>query len=525
MSKNIVLCSDGTGNQAVKGRGTNVFKLYEALDLHDRANPQIAFYDDGVGTQSNKFLKLLGGAFGYGLSRNIKELYTDLVRNYDPGDRIYLFGFSRGAFTVRSLAGFIVNCGILDRRKLKDTADLDRKVQEAYKTYRRRYRTVIQRFWDGLLKRPSAEDVAKAWREEHGVEMEGESHQARFRPPIRFIGVWDTVDAVGLPIAGAARLMNTLVYRYKFPQNFLSRRVQKACQALSIDDERQTFHPQLWFYRNPADCKTIRQVWFAGVHSNVGGGYPKQGMSLVPLDWMMTRAEEPLDDLPGEPGLRFIQAVRDTYRNSRNANDMLYDSRSGMAVYYRYWPRDIVKIHSKSILRDEDKSSILPVIHMSVFERIAQETQGYAPGNLPRRFGIECGDPQKQSTIHDTIASKFGEEGNPLDSVRWSVTFRHWAHYLLPVCIALLLALAMWAIPPEARPEDGWSQVWYYALRFVLPIVLALLLFYSVGLFTRRRIEGRLSKFWHSVARDLKPVLTARSEPQGATMDERLDKE
>ena len=110
MPKNIILCSDGTGNTDIKGRGTNVFKLFEAIDLTEhRTNPdldtQLAFYDDGVGTRGNVVVRSLGGIAGYGLKRNVKELYRELSRVYDPGDRIFLFGFSRGAFTVRTLGG------------------------------------------------------------------------------------------------------------------------------------------------------------------------------------------------------------------------------------------------------------------------------------------------------------------------------------------------------------------------------------------------------------------------------------
>ena len=110
MPKRIVICSDGTGNSAIKGRGTNVFKLFEAVDLETHkfdpdATPQIAIYDDGVGTEKFKPLKILSGATGWGLSRNVKHLYKELARIYDPGDDIYMFGFSRGAFTVRTLVG------------------------------------------------------------------------------------------------------------------------------------------------------------------------------------------------------------------------------------------------------------------------------------------------------------------------------------------------------------------------------------------------------------------------------------
>src|SRR5262245_56889357 len=123
MAKNIVICSDGTGNTAILGRGTNVFKLFEAIDLNGHRTdphlvPQIALYDDGVGTERFKPLKIFAGMTGFGLSRNVKQLYKELVRVYDPGDRLFLFGFSRGAFTVRTLAGLITTCGMVDIAKL-----------------------------------------------------------------------------------------------------------------------------------------------------------------------------------------------------------------------------------------------------------------------------------------------------------------------------------------------------------------------------------------------------------------------
>src|SRR4051812_20123280 len=124
MSKNIVVCSDGTGNADIRGCGSNVFKVFEATELrsnqHDPSLPnQIAIYHDGVGTEDFKPLKILGGAFGFGFSRHVRELYTGLARCYSPGDKIFLFGFSRGAFTVRTLAGLIAHAGLLDVTKAK----------------------------------------------------------------------------------------------------------------------------------------------------------------------------------------------------------------------------------------------------------------------------------------------------------------------------------------------------------------------------------------------------------------------
>jgi uncharacterized protein (DUF2235 family) len=123
MAKRIVVCSDGTGNTSIKGRGTNVFKLFEAVDLNGHRfdavlTPQIALYDDGVGTEDFKPLKIFAGLTGFGLSRNVRRLYKELARVYDPGDEIYMFGFSRGAFTVRTLVGFIATCGVINPQNL-----------------------------------------------------------------------------------------------------------------------------------------------------------------------------------------------------------------------------------------------------------------------------------------------------------------------------------------------------------------------------------------------------------------------
>ena len=115
MPKNIVVCSDGTGNSGGKKYGTNVWRIFNAVDRHRDDVEQITFHDDGVGTDKLRWLRVLGGAFGLGLTQNLRQLYTFIVTNYEPGDRLYLFGFSRGAFTIRSLAGMICRCGLLER--------------------------------------------------------------------------------------------------------------------------------------------------------------------------------------------------------------------------------------------------------------------------------------------------------------------------------------------------------------------------------------------------------------------------
>src|SRR5688500_16510345 len=146
--KNIVICSDGTGNTAIKDRGTNVFKLFEALDVNGhRSHPdlrrQLAFYDDGVGTQELRWIRIFAGATGYGLSRNVKRLYREICRVYEPGDSIYLFGFSRGAFTVRTLGGLISDCGILAASDYPTERQFRAQTRAAYKAYRRKYRALL----------------------------------------------------------------------------------------------------------------------------------------------------------------------------------------------------------------------------------------------------------------------------------------------------------------------------------------------------------------------------------------------
>jgi uncharacterized protein (DUF2235 family) len=386
MAKRIVVCSDGTGNTAIKGRGTNVFKLFEAVDLERHRldptkTPQIAIYDDGVGTQAFKPLKLIAGATGWGLSRNVKHLYKELARVYDPGDEIFMFGFSRGAFTVRTLAGFIAACGLIDQDKLKKKtfAGLENTVDAAYKAYRRCYRPWLLRTF-GTPTLDAAGEFKKRFSHDFDVK-------------IRFIGVWDTVDAVGLPFF-LGDLINVTIYRFKFPDLYLSPIVERACHALAIDDEREFFRPLLWRQRSQ-DRERIEQVWFAGAHSNVGGGYPKQGMSLVALDWMLSHAQRAGIHVR-QDGLRLNRADQDSFRSHASVDDKLYDPRAGLGVFYRWKIRDIA-----DLCRKHDA----PVkVHVSVLERLAHGTDDYAPGNVPSTAQVVITDPIDSNRVDELPA-------------------------------------------------------------------------------------------------------------------------
>jgi uncharacterized protein (DUF2235 family) len=426
MPKNIVLCSDGTGNSGGKGKATNVWRVYQSVDLiplqassGSLPTRQLAFYDDGVGTDRMKLLKLLGGAFGLGLSRNVKQLYTTLVANFEAGDHIYLFGFSRGAFTVRILAGLITTCGIVDRRhpeedRFLDDAELKDRVSAAYRTYRQKYTARLTQLLDsGDLRRDLKHLDAKAFRQQHGVRVTGDQYRdyanigadpsEEHFVPIRFMGVWDTVDAVGFPLEEIAEFWNRYIYPFKFPDHALSQWVNQACHALSIDDQRRSFSPLMFNESDPRDESRIEQVWFPGAHCNVGGGYPKQGMAHLALNWMMDKAEA--------AGLRFDAYDKAAYRAGANLHDKLYDSRAGLSVYYRYAPRDI-----QQLCRNDGVAQIQ--VHLSTFQRILARTQGYAPGNLAP-FEVVVDDatqpgasPADQARLAERCAAGWaGEEG------------------------------------------------------------------------------------------------------------------
>jgi uncharacterized protein (DUF2235 family) len=525
--KNIVICSDGTGNTAIKGRGTNVFKLFEAVDLSGHRTepaltPQIAFYDDGVGTETFKPLKIFAGMTGFGLSRNVRQLYKELCRVYDPGDRIFLFGFSRGAFTARTLAGLIAACGVLDAKKLLTARALERMVRRAYRAYRRRYRTALAELALGKPKTTDTED----FRREHCLPCE---------VPIAFLGVWDTVDAVGLPFH-LSDVINTTIHRFKFPDQKLSPLVEQACHALALDDERHSFRPLLW--DETGDGQRIEQVWFAGVHSNVGGGYPKQGMSLVALDWMMTKAEA--------AGLRFIDIDREVYRRHAHVDDKLYDSRSGLGVFYRWKPRDMAALCAEN--------GTPPVLHLSVLERIAHGTEDYAPGNLAPDAAVAItptGHPAKDEAAWErakeaaTVLKWASVDGDPLlAAVPREVFVGRLSYYVYLVsCLFVVIAasapdgwtsLAMpWALAkgagsligglltsPVATGIGALRRLW--ATPSLLGALgVGFLVSYLMSSVADRRMSARFSQFWHDHQPDLRDALKkARSAVLGKSLGE-----
>lgn len=264
--KRIVLCADGTWNEPERkdpdtGRPqpTNVLKVARAvLPRASDGIDQVVFYLRGVGTGGG-LDSITGGAFGDGMELNVRSLYRFLVHNYAPGDEIYLFGFSRGAFTVRTLAGFINRVGLLQKDDEYYTADL-------YALY------------------------------EAGVPKDSPEWEHAFRnikdrgepPPIRFVGVWDTVGSLGAP-GFLGQVFNR--GKYDYHDVGLNNLIQNAFHAVAIDEHRKPFAPTLW--TRPIGWNgRLEQVWFTGVHSNVGGSYRPDGLANEALHWMAEKAEE-----------------------------------------------------------------------------------------------------------------------------------------------------------------------------------------------------------------------------------------
>jgi len=269
MSKKIIVCADGTWNTphgvGAEVNDTNVRKLYSAL-ADDPS--QLRYYDSGVGTDGTPIDHLFGGAMGEGLFKKIQDGYEFVSYVYDPGDEVYLFGFSRGAYTARSLAGMIARFGVptknLDNMTVKLIFDAYREPDPAKKKQ-------LQAVLD----------------QQYGLGP----------VVIGMVGVWDTVGSLGIP-----GLLFSIFdqKKYGFLDTTLHPNIKKAVHAVCIDESRAQFQPTLW--TNPdgsmrANDNVVQQVWFAGVHSDVGGGYEQSQLSDITLSWMMHKAKEKDCDL------------------------------------------------------------------------------------------------------------------------------------------------------------------------------------------------------------------------------------
>ena len=339
--KRLIVCCDGTWNRADQAQNgtlcpTNVVKLaYRIAKRDSNGVSQIIFYDQGVGT-GNAVDRFTGGAFGKGLQDNIFDAYRFLIANYEPGDEVFLFGFSRGAFTARSIAGMIRKCGILERSHVG------------------LYLEALLLYQDNRVHPDDAE--ASGFRSQH-------SCCANESIPIQCIGVWDTVGSLGIPLRG---LRGFTRKDYQFHDTELSGTVKYAFHGLAIDEHRAPFEPTLWLEK-PKEGQIVSQTWFPGVHSDVGGGYAESDLSDVALQWMMDNAQW--------AGLAFDPKVISARPLSGKPAGTIHESKKGMYRVTKGIHRSIglgpsQTVHPSAIARWDSVSSYRPANLRDYFKRV-----------------------------------------------------------------------------------------------------------------------------------------------------------
>ncbi|KAI9810072.1 MAG: hypothetical protein M1827_006683 [Pycnora praestabilis] len=264
---------------------SNVTRICRAINPESNdGTPQIVYYQAGVGTGPSAWDKLIGGGTGMGLSENIREAYAFLAANYNPGDEIFLIGFSRGAFTARSIAGLIGSIGLLTRNGMED-------FYEIFKDYENNQNPKYEpEFPD--IPYPNKTNVMDP---EYAAELQKRS-LSRLNIPIKAVGVWETVGSLGIPSIGWLEKMGmpASTKEYSFYNTNIDNHIENAFQALALDERRGPFSPAVW--EKPDGCTTnLKQVWFPGVHSNIGGGYADTEMANITLAWMMSSLSPFLD--------------------------------------------------------------------------------------------------------------------------------------------------------------------------------------------------------------------------------------
>jgi len=373
MAKNIVLCCDGTGNE-YGDHNSNVVKLYSVLLKDDER--QAAFYDPGVGTfsapealtRTARFItRALGLAFGLGITRNIEDACRFLMETYDPGDRLFLFGFSRGAYTARAIAAILHKCGLLERRN-------ENLLEYAVRMFKNERRAYIYGGFKRTFARPC---------------------------PIHFLGLWDTVKSVGW-------IYDPLT----LPFTAFNPSVEIVRHAVSIDERRCFYRQNLW--DEDAQGQDVRQVWFAGAHSDVGGSYPERQSSLaqITLQWMIEEAEGAglLVDrkrcrilIPGEgrPEIESVREGEETYEAYHARPDYrgpIHQSLNGLWWIPEFIPKlyhDPREKFRRKLMIPAGRRRWIPEnswIHESVAMRMQDPSLAYSPPNLPRRYTV-CSSP------------------------------------------------------------------------------------------------------------------------------------
>ncbi|GGF57504.1 DUF2235 domain-containing protein [Alteromonas lipolytica] len=306
--RNLVVCCDGTWNSSNNMDGespapTNVHKLFSLLETDDPQ--QLTRYQAGVGTEGY-IDQVTGGLLGIGINEDIRDCYQWLSDKYQPGDRIFLFGFSRGAFAARSLSGLITKAGLIDFKKTNANTNASRQ-------------DIISDLYHCVY---------------NDVDIDSDYSFHPTSQGIYFIGVWDTVGSLGIPDDKAILDLFDNPDKYKFHNTKLSEFVKYARHAVALDERRSSFSPTLWT-EIPEVCD-VKQIWFPGVHSNIGGGYKETGLSDCTLLWMI----EELKELPN----KLLFDMHMVKQIIPNPFGRLHNSYSGVMKVLRSLPRAIPNI-------------------------------------------------------------------------------------------------------------------------------------------------------------------------------------
>jgi uncharacterized protein (DUF2235 family) len=362
--KRIAIFLDGTWNTLWDN--TNVWRLKSLCIQNDK---QVVYYSKGVGTQIGK--KIIGGALGYGIDQEVIDAYEWLIENYNEDDRSYLFGFSRGAYTARSLSGLIAKCGLL-----RPGAPLS--VKQLYDRY--------QKGGKGNEATPRTMLALKRAQENDGLgQLEPEERRMLkycHIVPIRFLGVWDTVGSLGISFSGIPKISSE---SYQFLETDLRISNYKAYHALAIDEHREKFAPTLWTKPKESaypdrKIEDVEQRWFVGAHANVGGGYPGDLLAQRPLQWLMSKAIK--------DGLEFreksdIDVEIDGYISSAEIKDSYAEFLGGIYKFLPFSKRYYRAIGGLPLVTKESEESetINETIDWSVFDRW-HNNESYRPQNI-----------------------------------------------------------------------------------------------------------------------------------------------
>ncbi|KAK5121584.1 hypothetical protein LTR85_004756 [Meristemomyces frigidus] len=433
-SKKLIICCDGTWkdsasalitassiipgwsaffptrnpDEAVPTNVTRISRAIRPLDSDDR--PQIVYYQAGVGTQGGIFSRLIAGATGQGLSLNIREAYSWLALNYVEGDEVYLIGFSRGAYTARSVSGLIRDFGLLTRDGLPYLLDI---FKDWVSTGRKGYKSALAQDDPTFSITADPADVT-AWTSAYKAELRRKGYALPNDVPIQAIGVWETVGALGIPLNPVLQRLGLPfdIRPYRFFDTSLSNTVKFAFQALALDERRSAYYPAVWEKPQGVDT-TLKQTWFPGSHTGVSGGYKDAGLSNITLAWMMSQLAPFIDFDPTylrkqfEANQTLLKQEKVSQSALRWAASQLRDSASGLRALIGVKTRTPGRYHhfDRKADRPEKHHPLLDThehIHYAVRSR-------EATGGLDARNRITSYHPRAMAGY--TLVEKDGEQG------------------------------------------------------------------------------------------------------------------